>query len=291
MKNIIIITPVYNDWKSFTKLISEINKAILNFNDISFKLIAVNDGSVEKVPSLSLPSNIKIIEILNMKINQGHAICLANGIKYALENHEFDSLILLDADGEDRPEEIIDLINKAKNLNNDVSVVAKRIKRSEGPIFKIFYFLHKILTYIFTGKLINFGNYSLITLKDAKTIIDDPSIVNSFSGTLKNKIKKLENINCKRGKRYFGPSKMPLFKLIIHSFSIIAVFKMNVFVRSALFLVLLTYLQPYFGIFSSVLQMAIVIFNILIYIISTKSNKEKLKNMDAELSGIEKITQ
>ena len=198
---------------------------------------------------------------------------------------------MLDADGEDRPEEIIDLINKAKNLNNDVSVVAKRIKRSEGPIFKIFYFLHKILTYIFTGKLINFGNYSLITLKDAKTIIDDPSIVNSFSGTLKNKIKKLENINCKRGKRYFGPSKMPLFKLIIHSFSIIAVFKMNVFVRSALFLVLLTYLQPYFGIFSSVLQMAIVIFNILIYIISTKSNKEKLKNMDAELSGIEKITQ
>ncbi len=291
MKNIIIITPVYNDWQSFTKLISEINKVIINFDNISFKLIAINDGSTEKTPSISLPSNIKIIEILNMKINQGHAICLANGIKYALKNHKFDSLILLDADGEDRPEEIIDLINKAIDHNNEVSVVAKRVKRSEGPIFKIFYFLHKILTLIFTGKLINFGNYSLINVKDAKTIINDPSIVYSFSGTLKNKIKKLKNINCARGNRYFGPSKMPLFKLIIHSFSIIAVFKMNVFVRSALFLVLLTYLQPYLGIFSPIFQIAIVLFNILIYIISLKSSKDRLNNMDAELGVIDKIIQ
>ena len=200
-----------------------------------------------------------------MKINQGHAICLANGIKYALNNYEFDNLILMDADGEDRPEEIFDLINEYVKLK-DISIVAKRVKRSEGPIFKMFYFLHKILTFIFTGKLINFGNYSLITKNDAQTIIKDPTIVNSFSGTLKNKITKLGKINCIRGRRYFGPSKMPLFKLIIHSFSIIAVFKMNVFIRSALFLVLLSYLQPYVGLISPILQITIVIFNIFIYI-------------------------
>ena len=53
MKNIIIITPVYNDWESFTKLINEINKVVINFKDISFKLIAVNDGSQEKISSIS----------------------------------------------------------------------------------------------------------------------------------------------------------------------------------------------------------------------------------------------
>ena len=289
MKNIVIITPVYNDWESFTKLIKEIDNAISSFKNISFKLIAVNDGSNEKAPSLKLPPNIEIIEILNMKINQGHAICLANGIKYALNNFEFDNLILMDADGEDRPEEIFDLINKAQELKN-FSVVAKRVKRSEGPIFQMFYTLHKILTLMFTGKLINFGNYSLITNKDAKTIIKEPTIVNSFSGTLKDKIKKFGNINCIRGKRYFGPSKMPLIKLIIHSFSIIAVFKMNVFIRSALFLVLLTYLQPYVGLISPILQLLIVIFNILIYLVSTKSNVNKLDNMDNELEDTEKIT-
>ena len=224
-----------------------------------------------------------------MKINQGHAICLANGIKYALKNYELDNLILMDADGEDRPEEIYDLINKAIELKN-VSIVAKRIKRSEGPMFTIFYSLHKILTLVFTGKLMNFGNYSIITKKDAETIIKDPTIIYSFSGTLKNKILELGNINCIRGKRYFGPSKMPLFKLIIHSFSIIAVFKMNVFIRSALFLVLLNYLSPYLGIISPILQFIIVIFNILIYLISKKSNVSKLENMDKELINTEKVS-
>ena len=289
MKNIIILTPVYNDWESFTKLIVEIDKVVSNFKNMSFKLIAINDGSKEKTPPLKLPSNLEFIEILNMKINQGHAICLANGMKYALKNYEFDGLILMDADGEDRPVEIFDLINKARELKN-VSVVAKRVKRSEGPIFSIFYFLHKLLTLILTGKLMNFGNYSLIIKKDVETIIKDPTIVYNFSGTLKNKITKLDCIDCIRGKRYFGPSKMPLFKLIIHSFSIIAVFKMNVFIRSALLLVLLAYLQPYIGIVSSILQFMIVLFNILIYIISTKSNHNKLKNMDAELENVEKIT-
>ena len=106
MKNIVIITPVYNDWESFTKLINEIDKTILSFKDISFKLIAVNDGSRDRAPILQLPPKIKTVEILNMKKNQGHAICLANGIKYALKNYEFDNLILMDADGEDRPKEI-----------------------------------------------------------------------------------------------------------------------------------------------------------------------------------------
>ncbi len=289
MKNIVIITPVYNDWESFTKLIKEIDKSISSFKNISFKLIAVNDGSQDELPSLTLPSCLETIEILNMRINQGHAICLANGIHYALKNYDFDHLILMDADGEDRPVEIFDLINKAKELKN-ISVVAKRVKRSEGPIFTIFYTLHKIITLIFTGKLMNFGNFSIITKEDAKIIIKDPSIVYNYSGTLKNKVTKLENINCTRGKRYFGPSKMPLLKLIIHSFSIIAVFKMNVFIRSALFLVLLSYLQPYFGIISPIFQILIVIFNIFIYIISTKSNQKNLDNMDIELESTKKIT-
>jgi glycosyltransferase involved in cell wall biosynthesis len=289
VKNIVIITPVYNDWESFTKLINEIDKTILSFKDISFKLIAVNDGSRDRAPILQLPPKIKTVEILNMKKNQGHAICLANGIKYALKNYEFDNLILMDADGEDRPKEIFDLIKRAKELNN-TSVVAKRVKRSEGLLFTFFYNLHKVITLFFTGKLINFGNFSIITKKDAETIIKDPTIIYCFASTLKKNAAKLGNINCIRGKRYFGPSKMPLLKLIIHSFSIIAVFKMNVFVRSALLLVLLTYLQPYIGLISPIFQFFIIIFNILIYLVSTKSNEKKLENMDEEFVNTEKIT-
>ena len=84
---------------------------------------------------------------------------------------------------------------------------------------------------------------------------------------------------------------MPILKLILHSFSIIAVFKMNVFIRSALFLVLLSYLQPLIGSLSVVLQISIVFFNILIYFISTKTNENKLKNLDEELVDTNLIIQ
>ena len=284
-----ILIPVYNDWQSVSKLLDEINLNLLNLEH-EISVIIINDASNhDREEELKNFENIDSIKILNMKINQGHAICLANGINYAIKNYKFDNLILMDADGEDRPEEIIDLINKANQLK-DISVVAKRIKRSEGPIFTFFYNLHKILTFIFTGKLINFGNFSIITKKDAETIIKDPTIIYCFASTLKNKTKTLGNINCIRGKRYFGPSKMPLLKLIIHSFSIIAVFKMNVFIRSALFLVLLSYLQPYIGTIAHTLQLLLVVFNILIYLVSTKSNEKKLENMDLELGDIKKIT-
>ena len=93
MKNIVIITPVFNDWESFVKLIKEIDKVISNLKDISFKLLAVNDGSKERAPLFTPPPHFKKIEILNMKINQGHAICLANGIKYTLKNYQFDNLV------------------------------------------------------------------------------------------------------------------------------------------------------------------------------------------------------
>ena len=289
MKNIVILTPVYNDWESFLKLINEIDKVLNNFKNINFKLIVVNDGSSQKSPQINIPKNFKSIEIINMKFNQGHAICLAHGIRYALKNYNFDNLLLMDADGEDRPEEIKDLVVKAQDVKN-TSIVAKRVKRSEGMFFQVLYQIHKILTLLFTGKLMNFGNFSIITKEDALKISNDPSLTSNYSGTLKKNIKNLGNINCTRGKRYYGPSKMPLIKLIIHSFSIMAVFKMDVFIRSALILVLLSYLQTYIGIYSSIFQVLLVFFNILIYILSLQSSQNKLQNTSANQNNVELIT-
>jgi len=272
MKNITFLIPVYNDWESFSKLLDEINKILKDAANFTFNLIVVNDGSDSKYADKKIPEFLNKIEILNMSKNKGHAICLAHGINHVLKNYDFDYLILMDADGEDRPIEIIDLIAKATELK-DTSIVAKRVKRSEGPIFKTFYALHKIITLIFTGKMMNFGNYSIITKEDAKKISQDNTLNSNYSGTLKKNVSNLGHINCERGTRYFGPSKMPLFKLILHSFSIIAVFKMNVFIRSALLIVLLTYLNSTLGLIAPILQIVIVIFNLLIYYISFKSSK------------------
>ena len=134
----------------------------------------------------------------------------------------------MDSDGEDRPIEIKSLVNKITESPNK-SVVAKRIKRSEGPIFQTFYKIHKLVTLIFTGKNINFGNYSCLTKKDINFLSNKPSLWSSFSGSVKKHIAEFNEIESIRGLRYFGPSKMSLFNLAIHSFSIIAVYKNTVF--------------------------------------------------------------
>ena len=289
MKKIIILIPVFNDWESLIKLISEINENVKDYKNISFDLMIVNDASTIKQPKLIKPSNINSIQIFNMKENRGHARCNAFGIRYVEKNKEFNNLILMDGDGEDRPVEIKNLINESINKSN-ISIVAKRIKRSEGPIFQLLYQIHKIITYVFTGKNINFGNYSCLTKKDVEKLNSKASLWSSYSGTLKKIILEFGEIDSIRGKRYFGPSKMSLLKLLMHSFAIIAVFKYQVFLRSSFLIIILSYINIFLGNISIFFQILIVIFNLVIFIISLREKEDELKESHNNLSRIEEIT-
>tara|TARA_E500000178_G_scaffold323436_1_gene349030 strand:- start:2771 stop:3643 length:873 start_codon:yes stop_codon:yes gene_type:complete len=288
MKKIIILIPVYNDWESLNKLLNEINENIQFFNDINFECLIVNDASSINPPELYKPTNFKLVELLNMRDNKGHARCNAFGIRYIFHNKEFDNLILMDGDGEDRPEEIKSLIKKIKE-NPNLSVVAKRVKRSEGFFFQSLYQLHKFITFIFTGQSINFGNYSILTRNDVEKLHSKASLWSSYSGSVKKNIKSLQEINSIRGLRYFGPSQMSLFRLIIHSLSIIAVFKYNVFLRSTLLIIVLAYLNLHLGSLAIISQILIVIFNLLIFIVSLREKEKDLLNSHNNLVSIKKI--
>ena len=160
MKKFIILLPVYNDWKSVSKLLNEIDFETKKW-DAEVSIIIINDASIEQRSDISEKYNkIKSVKIINMKKNRGHARCNAAGLKYINENENFDYVILMDGDGEDRPQELNLLFDKSKENPSKV-ITANRIKRSEGPLFRLLYEIHKILTYIFTGKLIKFGNFSI----------------------------------------------------------------------------------------------------------------------------------
>ena len=289
MKKIIILIPVYNDWESLKKLLSEINENIKFFKDIYFECLIINDASTTQPPKFYKPSNFGLVELLNMKENRGHARCNAFGIRYIFQNKKFDNLLLMDGDGEDRPEEIKNLIEKIKE-NPNLSVVAKRVKRSEGLFFQSLYQLHKLITFIFTGQNINFGNYSILTKSDVEKLHSKASLWSSFSGSVKKHIKFYNETNSIRGLRYFGPSQMSLFKLVVHSLSIIAVFKYQVFLRSALMLIALAYLNSYLGSLVTFFQISIVIFNLIIFIISQREQEKDLVNSHKNLDSVKKIT-
>jgi len=286
MKKFIILIPVYNDWDSVFKLLEHIDFQVDKW-DAEVSVLIVNDASTLKNTSNELNfKKLKSVRVINMKKNKGHARCNAAGLKFLIEkNDKFDHVIVMDGDGEDRPEELNLLFKKSKE--NPLKVVtANRTKRSEGLFFKTLYECHKILTYIFTGKYVQFGNYSCLPKNEAEKLIKEACIWSSFSGSVIKLISNRTSISSVRGKRYTGPSKMNLFSLLIHSFSIIAVFKKLVLIRSVLFsLIYLFFIYNYLSFFTIFPLLAVFIFLLSIFKISSRENilelNKSLENIDS----------
>ena len=228
---IIILVPIYNDWQSASKLLEEINSNIAGLQS-QFSIIIINDASTDQQSINALNTeNLQSIKIINMKENRGHARCIATGLKYIFEKEEFDYVIPMDGDGEDRPEEIKNFVEYL-NYAADKPIVGERVKRSESLTFKFCYSLHKILTFAFTGQSIKFGNYTCLPRTTVEKMVNDKATWSSFSGALTKLEKDRSIVPSIRGSRYFGPSKMSFKNLIIHSLSIISVFKLNVLISS-----------------------------------------------------------
>jgi len=286
MKKIKILIPVYNDWQSVFKLIENINSQVSTLND-EFSLIIINDSSTENRPVLSADlGSLKSIQVINMKENRGHSRCNASGLKYINEKEDFDYVIPMDGDGEDRPEELNLLIEKIKAYP-DVVVTANRVKRSEGLIFKFCYLAHKYLTVIFTGQTIKYGNYTCLPKFAVNEMVNEPATWSSFSGSLAKIAKDRKSVPSQRGTRYFGPSKMSYINLLKHSLSIIAVFKTTLLIRSVLFLI--AYLFLMIGKISVITLIPVVGVVIMMLSVIILSKREDMLEFSKSLENIESI--
>ena len=283
-----ILIPIYNDWRSAFELLKNIDQQI---NDLTeeVSVLIVNDGSNEEREAVSEFKNIKSIKIINMKENKGHARCTAAGLKYIFEKEDFDYVIPMDGDGEDRPEEIKLLIEKSKDYP-DHTITANRVKRSEGLLFKFCYEAHKILTLIFTGQNIKFGNFTLLPKSIVEKMVHEKATWNSFSGSLCKVSKERKSISSIRGNRYFGPSKMSFSKLIQHSLSIISVFKFIWLARSIIFLLIYCYfISNFISIITLIPIVVIVIMNAMIFTLSARENLNEYKDSLTNISNIDTI--
>jgi glycosyltransferase involved in cell wall biosynthesis len=287
--NIIILIPVFNDFKSVTKLIEEIDINISELK-VTFSVIVVNDASTEeKILETKNLNNIKSLKLINMRNNTGHTRCIAAGLKHISENEQFDYVIPMDGDGEDRPEEIRNFLEKIKD-NPNSAIVGERVKRSEGIIFKICYFLHKIITYTFTGKFIKFGNFTCLSKQIVKKLIEEKATWSSFSGSLAKTESNLINSPSIRGSRYFGPSKMSFLNLIKHSLAIISVFKSAVIFRSiAFYAIYLIIIAEYISVITAIPLALIIIFGLVILKISGRENMTEFNNSLTNISDIDNL--
>ena len=281
-----ILIPVYNDFQSVSKLLIDINSSSSNSKE-EFSIILVNDASTEKNDiNFSGIEKINSIKMINMKHNQGHARCIATGLKYISDKEEFDYVIPMDGDGEDRPDEIKEFINQIENSSGK-PIVGKRVKRSEGLFFKICYEFHKFFTLTFTGKSIKFGNFTCLPKTTVEKMVNEKATWNSFSGSLTKVENDFIEIPSIRGDRYFGPSKMSFYNLIKHSLSIISVFRKIFLIRSSLFIIL--YILLIKSNASIITAIPLVFLLVAVYAISNLALRENMEEFDKALSNINDI--
>ena len=289
MNKIKILVPVYNDWQSVFELLKNINSEVLTL-DCEFSIIIVNDTSTENRSEFSTNlNNLKSIQVINMKENKGHARCIAVGLKHINEKEEFDYVIPMDGDGEDRPEELSLLIEKIKEFP-DIVVTANRVKRSEGFLFKFCYLVHKYLTLVFTGQNIKYGNYTCLTKSAVNAMVNEPATWSSFSGSLSKIERDKKSIPSERGKRYFGPSKMSFINLLKHSLSIIAVFKTTLLIRSILFIIVYLFLViGKTSIITLIPVIGVIIMMLSVIVLSKRENKDEFDRSLENINNIDKI--
>ena len=289
MKKYTILIPIYNDRESLKKLIENINVELKNIN-AEVSILVINDASSQQiVDTYSDLENIHSFEIVNMKQNRGHTRCIASGLKYIYEKKEFDFVIPMDGDGEDRPEEIKNFIELSEQVGEQ-SIIGERIKRSEGLLFQICYKFHKFLTLAFTGQSIKFGNFTCLSKTTVEKMLKEKATWSSFSGSLRKVEKDLVSSPSIRGVRYFGPSQMSFLNLLKHSLSIISVYRKTVLIRSALFIVF--YILLIKSNASVITSLPLVLLLIMIYSISSlalRENIDEFNNCLTNINDIEKI--
>ena len=284
-----ILIPNYNDWQSVFKLLENIDLVIAGLEE-EVSVLIVNDASTEQRPEISLNlNNLKSIQVINMKENRGHARCYAAGLKYINEREDVDYVIPMDGDGEDRPEEIRPLIEKAKEYPDTV-ITANRIKRSEGLLFKFCYLIHKYLTFVFTGQSIKFGNYTCLTKSAVDKMSKEAATWSSFSGSLSKVVKDRRSVPSIRGARYFGPSKMSFINLLKHSLSIVAVYKFTVLIRSIIFLAVYIFLvSQYISVVTFIPIALVVVMIISVFVLSGRENITELNSSLENINNIDNL--
>lgn len=230
----LIVMPTYNDWRSCTQLISALDAALAASGDRTYRVLIVDDGSTVQPESLLPPAPMQCItsiEVLRLKRNLGHqrAICIA--LSYIESNLSCEAVILMDSDGEDDPTDVPRLLQRFEEEHQEAIVFARRTKRSEYWMFRVFLQLYKITHYLLTGKGIYVGNFSVIPYRKLSALVTIPELWSHYAAAVMHT--RLPNVlvPAARAKRLDGSSHMSFTGLVMHGLSAISVYSETIGIR------------------------------------------------------------
>jgi glycosyltransferase involved in cell wall biosynthesis len=243
-----LVIPVYNDWRSLQLLVGRIDGLVSSWN-AQISVFVVDDCSIGVLPNRSDfgdLTDINRLELLSLSANLGHQRAIAVGLCEMELREGFDGVVVMDSDGEDRPEEIAGLIKSFLEHKNAI-IVGQRIKRTESPTFRLFYYLYKLAFRLLTGKAIDFGNFCIIPSSVLHRLTHMPEVWNHLAASAIRSRLEIQRVPTQRGQRYFGSSSMSLGSLIVHGLSAISVFSDLLFARLLLLSLVISTLDVCFA--------------------------------------------
>lgn len=230
----VILIPQFNDWAALNLLIGQINKDVNAELLRNTSLLIVDDcSSLDREEPVAPFAGVSC-EILRLGRNLGHQRAIAVGLSYIASETAYDKVIVMDADGEDAPVGINHLA-AASEVKPGAIIIARRTKRQEVWWFKAFYAVYKLLFKLLTGKVISFGNFSLVPRRRLLNLVKVSEIWNNYpGGIIKSRIP-YSDVPLERAKRLAGESKMNFVSLVLHGLSAISVLIDVVAVRILIF--------------------------------------------------------
>lgn len=222
----VVLTPVFNDWECLAPFVSDLSGVKVTQQPL--KTVVVNDGSTNL--RLNEPLYNSVVEVVNLGTNLGHQRAIAVGLTELAARGLTGPVIVMDADGEDRPAAIEELW-EAHLQNPQAIVVAQRRERTEAVRFRLFYRIYRGLFRVLTGRRLDFGNFVLLPPAAVRRLVLMNELWNHFPAAIMRSRLPIVKVPIDRGTRYSGRSRMNFTALVNHGLAAIAAFVDAVFVR------------------------------------------------------------
>lgn len=234
-----LVLPCYRDFDSASLLINEISSLIVS--GFSCDVFIVNDCPSAGTPSLLHDltdqlsrSWLKRLSVIELYANVGQQAAIAIGVSHCLSSSlvDYSWIAVMDADGEDRPHALPELLSRLKSTT---AVLAKRGRRLESKGFLVAYRIYQSLFWAGTGDWPDFGNYMILSRSAAFEVFSDPSSWIHLASTVIKRIQDIDKVTVDRGARFFGASRMGFSKLVFLAISAITIQSEKVIARLLLF--------------------------------------------------------
>jgi len=163
------IIPCFNEVEVLPEFIRRVEAVAAGLSDLDFEFLFANDGSTDGTPELlnQLAEKDPRIKVLHFARNQGHQAAITAGMDFA----NGDVLIIIDADLQDPPELIHDILAKIKEGYHLVHM--QRRNRGGETKFKLFtaWVFYKLMKWLTSSNMVeNSGDFRAFTRPVLKAV-------------------------------------------------------------------------------------------------------------------------